>query len=78
MSWQKIEIDHVKSIYLFDKPKDEQLKGASNWRNKPPFFKEVHQQKVVKFSLLDYRLHFIKPYHFLKLNDEGCNYNLHQ
>ena len=73
MNWSIIEIDHVKAISSFDISDEEQLKEAFNWRNTQPLLKEVHQQKGVKFNLLDYRLQFIKAYQFLKLNEERLN-----
>ena len=73
MNWQTIKIDHVKPFCLFDISNDEQLKDAFNWRKTQPLLKEVHQQKRVKFNLLDYRFKFIKSHEFLKLNEEEIN-----
>ena len=33
MTWDNIEIDHVKAICLFDISDDVQLKEAFNWKN---------------------------------------------
>ena len=68
MNWQNIEIDHVKAICLFDISNDEQLKEAFNWRNTQPLLKKDHQQKGIKFNVLDYQNQFIKAYQFLELN----------
>ena len=45
MTWDNIEIDHVKAICLFDVSKDEELKEAFNRKNTHPLLKKVHQQK---------------------------------
>ena len=74
MTWDNIEIDHVKAICLFDISNDEQLKEAFNWRNTQPLVKKDHQQKGIKFNVSDYQNQFIKAYQFLELNDqEGLN-----
>ena len=74
MNWSNIEIDHVKAICLFDISNDEQLKEAFNWRNTQPLLKKDHQQKGIKFNVLDYQNQFIKAYQFLELNDQdGLN-----
>ena len=70
MTWDIIEIDHVKPIGLFDVSDDEQLKEAFNWRNTQPLLKEDHQQKGIKFKVLDYQSQFIKADQFLKLNEK--------
>ena len=54
MTWDNIEIDHVKAICIFDISNDEQLKEAFNWRNTQPLLKKDHQQKGIKFIVLDY------------------------
>ena len=78
MSWEKIEIDHVKSISLFDVSKDEELKEAFDWKNTQPLLKQDHLQKGIKFNFSDYQLQFIKAYQFIKLiGQEGPNWNLH-
>ena len=66
MNWTNIELDHVKPICMSDVSKDEELKEAFKWKNTQPLLKEVHQQKGIKFSFLDYQLHFTKAYQFLK------------
>ena len=70
MNWSIIEIDHVKPTCMFDLSEDENLKGAFCWKNTQPFLKEDHQQKGIKFNLIDYQLQFVKAYQFLNLNDE--------
>ena len=47
MTWDNIEIDHVKAICLFDVSKDEELREAFNWKNTQPLLREVHQQKGI-------------------------------
>ena len=69
MTWDNIEIDHVKAICLFDVSKEEELKEAFNWKNTQPLLKQDHRQKGTKFNFLDYQLQFIKAYQFLKLNN---------
>ena len=69
MTWDNVEIDHVKAICLFDISDDEQLKEAFNWRNTQPLLKEIHRQKGIKFNILDYQNQFIKAYQFLNLNN---------
>ena len=77
MTWSNIEIDHVKAICLFDLSKDEELKEAFNWKNTQPLLKKDHQLKGTKFNFLDYQLHFIRAYQFIKLNEERFNENIH-
>ena len=78
MTWDNIEIDHVKSICMFDVTKDEELKEAFNWKNTQPLLKADHKKKGEQFNFLDYQLQFIKAYQFLKLNEEErLNENLH-
>ena len=74
MNWSNIEIDHVKAICMFDVTKNEEIKEAFNWKNTQPLLKQDHQYRGTKFNFLDYQLQFIKPYQFIKLNDQkGLN-----
>ena len=74
MTWDNIEIDHVKPICLFDVSRDEKLKEALSWKNTQPLLKHDHQIKGIKFNFLDYQLQFIEAYQFLRLNgQEGLN-----
>ena len=73
MTWDNFETDHVKAICRFDVSKEEELKEAFNWKNTQPLLKHKHQQKGTKINFLDYQLHIIKAYQFLKLNEEGLN-----
>ena len=57
-----IEIDHVKSICLFNVSNDDGLTEAFFWRNTQPLLKEFHQQKGIKFNFLDYQVQFNKAY----------------
>ena len=77
MNWNKIEIDHVKAICLFDVSKDEKLGEAFHWKNTQPLLKHDHQQKGIKFNFLDYQFQFINAYQFIKLNEERFNENLY-
>ena len=77
MNWSNIEIDHVKTICLFNVSEDEDLKEAFNWKNTQPLLKEVHQQKGIKFNYLDYQLQIIKVHQFLKLHEKRLNGDLH-
>ena len=63
------EIDHVKAICMFEVSNDEQLKEAKHSTT----FKKDHQQKGIKYNLLDCQLQFIKAFHFIRLNEEGHN-----
>ena len=76
MTWDNIEIDHVKAICMFDVSKDEELKEVFNWKNTQPLLKQDHQQKGIKFIFLDYQLRFIQAHQFLKLNEERLNEEL--
>ena len=78
MNWEKIEIDHVKPICLFDVSKDEELKEALNWKNTQPLLKHDHHQKGIKFNFLGYQLQFIKAYQIIKVNEEGNNEDSHR
>ena len=73
MTWDNIEIDHIRPISSFDISDDEQLIEAFNRRNTQPLLKEIHQKKGIKYNFLDYRLQFIKSYQFFKINEEGLN-----
>ena len=73
MTWDNIEIDHIRPISSFDISDDEQLIEAFNWRNTQPLLNEIHQKKGIKYNFLDYRLQFIKSYQFFKINEEGLN-----
>ena len=77
MTWDNIEIDHVKAICLFDLSKEEKFREAFCWKNTQPLVKHDHQQKGTKFNFLDYQLQFIKAYQFIKLNEERLNENIH-
>ena len=77
MTWDNIEIDHVKVFFMFDMSNDEQLKEAFSWKNTQPLLKHDHRQKGTKFNFLDYQLQFIKAYQFIKLNEERFNENIH-
>ena len=77
MTWDNIEIDHVKPICLFNVSKDEELKEAFNWKNTRPLLKEVHQQKGTKFHFSNYQLQFIKAYQLNKLNEERFSEKIH-
>ena len=73
MNWKSIDIDHVEPFSAFDTCDEEQSKEAFNWKNTQPLLEKVHQQKGVKFNLLDYRLQLIKAYQLLKLNEKSLN-----
>ena len=36
MNWTNIEIDHVKTICMFDLTKDEKLEETCSWKNTQP------------------------------------------
>ena len=50
MTWDNIEIDHVKAICFFDLYKDEELRECFDWKNTQPLLKRDHQQKGMKFN----------------------------
>ena len=75
INWSNIEIDTLNPNFLFDVSDDEELKETFNWKNTKCLLKQVHHQKYRKFNLfdcynIDCRLQFLKPYHFLKTNEE--------
>ena len=47
ITWDNIEIDHVRPISSFDISDDEQLKEPFNWRNTQQLFKKIHQKRVL-------------------------------
>ena len=69
MTWDKIEIDHVKAFCMFDVSKEEELKEAFNWKYTEPLLEQDHLQKGTKYKILDCQLQFKKAYHFIKLNE---------
>ena len=73
MNWRTLEIDHVKPICLFDVSKEEELKEAFSSKNTQPIIKKIHKQKGIEYNSLDYQLHNIRSYQFLKMNEEGLN-----
>ena len=78
MNWSNIEIDHVKTISMFDVSDDEQLKEAFSWKNTQPLLKQDHRLKGIKYNFSDYQNQCIKAYQYIKLNDqEGLNEDPH-
>ena len=74
MSWSNTEIDHVKSICMFDVSKEEEIKEAFNWKNTQLLLKQDHQLKGTKCNFLDYQLQIIKANQIIKLNiEKGLN-----
>ena len=73
MNWSDIEVDHKKPISSCDVTNDERIHKNFNWIFIQPLMKEVQQRISIKFDILGYRSVFIKPYQFLKLNEEGLN-----
>ena len=70
LTWDIIEIDHVKAFCLFDVSKDEELREAFSWKNTQTLIKHKHRQKGIKFNLLVYQVQFKKAYHFSKVNGQ--------
>ena len=66
MTWDNIEIDHVKAICPFDVSDDEELSEAFNWKNLLSPYSNKIIKKGTKFNFLDYQLQFIKAYQFIK------------
>ena len=64
MTWDNIEIDHVKPICMFDVFKDEELRDAFSWKDTQPLFKQDHQKKGIKVNFLDYQLNLLKLINF--------------
>ena len=77
MTWDNIEIDHVKAICSFDVSNNEDLREAFNWKKTQPLLKHDHQKKGIKFKFLDYQLQFIEAYQFIKLYEKRPNQNIH-
>ena len=77
MNWTNIEIDHVRLICMFDVSQDEKLKESFSWKSTQPLLKQDHLQKRTKYNFLDYQLQFIKACHFIELNEENFNENIH-
>ena len=50
MNWSIIEIDHVKSIGMFEIPKDEEPEDAFNWKNTQPLLKHNYHQIGIKYK----------------------------
>ena len=59
MNWSNLEIDHVKSISLFDVSKNKALRETFNMKNTQPKIKQFNHQRGIKYKFLDYRLQFI-------------------
>ena len=55
---------------MFDVSKDAELKEAFSWKKTQPLLKHDRHLKGTNFNFLDFQLHFIKAYQFLKLNEE--------
>ena len=55
VTWDNIEIDHVKPFCMCDVSNDEELKDAFNWKNTQILLTGIHSQKILNFILLDYR-----------------------
>ena len=77
MNWSNFEFDRVEPNCLFDVSKDEELRECFNWKNTQISLEEIHKQKGIKYKFLDYQLHFIRAYQFLKLKEKGLNEKLH-
>ena len=73
MTWDNIEIDHVKAICMFDVSKKEELKEAFSWKNTQHLLKHNHQQNGTKLNFFKYQLQIIKRYQFSKLNEDRLN-----
>ena len=56
MTWNSIEIEHVKPICMFDVTQDDELKVAFSWKNTQPLLKQDHHQKRTNYNFLDYQL----------------------
>ena len=70
MTWNKLQINHVKSFCFFDVSKDDKLKEAFSWKNTQPLLKHNHQHRGTKFNFLDYQLQYKKADQFLILKDQ--------
>ena len=70
MKSNNIDIDHVKPICMFDISKEDEIKEAFCWKNTQPLHKQDHLHKGTEFNILDYQLHFIRAYQFIKLIDQ--------
>ena len=48
LNWRYFDIDHVKSIWMFNVSDNEDLREAFNWKSTQPLLKEVHQHRGIK------------------------------
>ena len=77
MTWNSIDINHVKPISSYDVSNDKGLRKTCKWIDSQPLLKQVRQPKGTKFDFLTCRSQFIKAYQFLRLKEEGFNENFH-
>lgn len=68
MTFNNVELDHVRTLTSFDLTNEEQLREASTWKNIQPLFKRDNLTKGAKFNEMDYQLQFIKAHEFLSQN----------
>ena len=69
MNWKDIDIDHARHTPSIDISNDRELKESFNWKNTQPPLKQIGHKKGTKSNFSDYRLTFVKAYHFIKLNE---------
>ena len=46
MTWDNIEIDHVKAFFMFDVSKEEELREAFNWKITQPYSNKIIGKRV--------------------------------
>ena len=73
MNWTNIEINHLKTICVFNVSKDKELEEAIFWKITQPLLKKDHRQKGNEYEFLDYQLQCIKANQFIRLNEERFN-----
>ena len=60
ITWDNIEIDHVKANCFFVVAKYKELKKALSWKESQSLIKHDHYKKGTKFNFLVYQLQFIR------------------
>ena len=72
--WQ---IDHCLSIASCNLSDENDMKNCFNWVNLSPMYSTENNLKGSKMDHRLYLLQQIRAYHFINLNEEGFNENIH-
>ena len=65
MTWESIELDHVRPLSSFDLTNPEQLKEAAHFSNIQPLLKSDNRKKGCKYNNHDLAIHREKVYLYL-------------